>query len=241
MQEVVDKGIDKAVEGLDKTKDVVVRAHSNLPVRMWIGIGALIGAVVLGLAAAYLHRDFGKRNIEYMPDMAYSPAWKAQTMQPGAKDNPNVPHAIREWGTADLPPPDGTVYRGQRNLLMMGIRPGPEGLEQARGLENPYADATGAEREALLRRGQRLFLMNCEACHNVDGAGDAKVTQFGLGAPAINDSVVRDKYTDGELFHIISWGINTMAQHGTHVEFDDRWKVILYLRSLQGGEPGDGN
>jgi mono/diheme cytochrome c family protein len=236
MQEAVDKGIDKAVEGLDKTKDVVVRAHSNLPVRIWIGLAALIGAVVLGCVVAYLQRDFGKRNIEYMPDMAYSRAWKAQTMKPGAQENPNLPHAIREWGTADLPPPDGTIYRGQQNLLLMGIRPGAEGLERARGLENPYAEAPDEEREALLRRGQRLFVMNCQACHNVDGAGDAKVTQFGVGAPAINDAVVRDKYTDGELFHIISWGINTMPQHATHVNFDDRWKVILYLRSLQEGK-----
>jgi mono/diheme cytochrome c family protein len=232
MQEKVDKLLDKPVEALESGRNLALRADRELPVRVWIGFGALIAAVVLGGASAYLLRDFSQRNLEYMPDMAYSPAWKSQTTHPRARGGEVLPERIAVWGTADLPPPEGTIYRGQRRL---GIAPGAEGLEQSRSLVNPYADLTGNEREAVLRRGQQLFVMNCQACHNVNGAGDAPVTRFGIGAPQINDAITRDKYTDGELVHIITWGINTMPAHSSHVDLDDRWKVVLYLRSLQEG------
>jgi mono/diheme cytochrome c family protein len=232
MKEVVDKAIDKGVEALETARKTAESAEKHLSVRMWSGIGALIGALLIGLVAAYLLRDYSVRNLEFMPDMAYSKAWKSQTTHPYARDGAVVPPAIAEWGTADMAPPPGTIYRGQKTL---SIGAGDAGREEARGLINPFADLTCPEREAVLQRGKRLFAMNCESCHNVEGAGNARVVRYGVAAPAINDTVVRDKFTDGELFHIITHGINSMAAHASHVEYDDRWKVVLYLRSLQEG------
>lgn len=235
MQQVFDKIIDTKIAALDKTREIVLKHDKKQPTRLWLGAGALLGAIVAGLIAGYLQRDFSQRNIEYMPDMAYSKAWVSQQPHhyPEWLNNAPLPAYIAEWRTADMPPPDGTLYRGQKTLA---IRAGTEGLEEAAGLSNPYAGLEGAELEAVRKRGGRLFIKNCQGCHGVDGIGGAPVTLYGVGAPAIDTATIRDKHKDGQLFHIITYGFNTMPAHASHVNYDDRWKVIMYLRSLQEGK-----
>jgi mono/diheme cytochrome c family protein len=233
MQKVFDKVVDAQVEALEKSRAFVVKHEKRQPTRVWIGLGALLGATLAGVVAGYLLRDFGKRNIEYIPDMAYSKAWESQQPHhyPEWEDRDALPNPLFNWGTADMAPPDGTVYRGQ---VALDIPAGPEGLEQAKTMRNPYAGSSGAERDEVLARGKRLFTMNCQGCHGVDGIGDAPVTKYGVGAPAINGQL-RTPLTDGQIFHIITYGYNTMPAHASHVEYDDRWKVITYLRHLQEG------
>ena len=43
---------------------------------------------------------------------------------------------------------------------------------------------------------------------------------------------------DGQVFHIISRGQGIMPSHAAQVLPDDRWRVILYLRQLQGAQQG---
>ncbi|MBK8207907.1 MAG: c-type cytochrome [Planctomycetes bacterium] len=234
MQKAFDKVVDVHVQAVNVAHDFVARNEKKQPARIWIGIGALIGAIVSGLVAGYVLRDFNKRNFEYMPDMAYSKAWESQQMHHYPEwNNARLPNPIEQWGTADMPPPDGTYYRGQQWL---DIPAGEAGRVQSRTLANPYTGKTGAEREALLARGKRLFTMNCQGCHGVDGVGNAPVTKFGIGAPTIDNAAVRDRLTDGEIFHTITHGFNTMPAHASHVDYDDRWKIIVYLRSLQEGK-----
>jgi mono/diheme cytochrome c family protein len=234
MQQAFDKIVDANVKALEKTRDFVITHERRQPVRVWIGMGALIGATIAGIIAGYLQRDFSKRNIEYMPDMAYSKAWESQQPHHYPEwDKGDLPNPIYQWGTADMPPPEGTVYVGQQTLE---IPAGAEGLDAAKSLPNKYRNATGAEREAILKRGQRLFKMNCQGCHGVDGIGDAPVTKYGVGAPAIAGAL-RQPFTDGQIFYIITYGYNTMPAHASHVDYDDRWKVITYLRELQGSRP----
>lgn len=225
IDKVLNGGIDVAVKQLDKAKDVAVALHTKVSARYWIGMGALIGALVAGGMAAYLQRDFGKRNIEYepIPDMSRSKAAESQEVFVDADGN--SPFAD---GRTDREPAEGTVYRGQKFYTL-----GAGEMAKAKGMANPLASATSAEREAAVARGKEVFLHICQACHGVDGVGNAPVVPYGMPAPKIADKAVRDKYTDGELFHIITHGINNMPAHATHVKIDDRWKVIQYLRKLQ--------
>ncbi|MBX3474932.1 MAG: cytochrome c [Planctomycetes bacterium] len=227
IDKVLNGGIDVAVKHLDKCKDKVVALHTRVGARYWIGMGALIGAVLAGLVAGYLQRDFGKRNLEYqpIPDMSISKAAESQMVF--ADVDGNSPFAD---GRTDREPPEGTVYRGQKFYTLAAGE-----MEKSRPLVNPLRSGTAAEREAAMARGKDLFRFNCQGCHGVDGVGNAPVVQYGVPAPKIADNVVRDRYTDGELFHIITYGIRTMPPHASHVKHDDRWKLILYLRKLQGG------
>lgn len=242
LEKILNAPIDIAAAKLDAGRAFIERHDRKQPARLWIGIGALLGAIVAGVLAGYLQRDFGKRNLEYFPDMAYSKAWESQLKNDyfaeyDREDQP-IPQYIRDWGTAEMPPPPGTVYRGQRSLEL-----GKDKLMDpaTTGMLNPVAlrDLVGdraSERDKVLARGKVLFRQNCQACHGVDGIGGAPVTDFGIGAPAINTGVVRDRWKDGQLFNIISNGYNTMPAHASHVEYDERWKLITYLRSLQEGK-----
>ncbi|MCA8946639.1 MAG: cytochrome c [Planctomycetes bacterium] len=230
--------IDQQVRMADKTKDILVEAHETYPARAWIGLGALLGAIGCALVAGYLLRDYGERNIEYMPDMGYSEAWESQLKndyrEDYAKYTPELPPYVAAWGTAEMPPPPGTIYRGQQKL---DIPSGDEGRAQAgRELTNPYANASGKDLDEVLKRGKALFRMNCQGCHGVDGVGNAPVTKYGIGAPQLANQTVSQKYRDGEFFHIITYGINTMPAHANRVNYDDRWIVIRYLRELQKGK-----
>lgn len=229
IDKVLNKGIDVAAGQLERAKDVAIALHKRVPARFWIATGALIGAIVAGCIAGYLQRDFGQRNLEYQPwpDMSISRAAESQMLFEDSDGNSPLPrHAT------DLAPPEGTVYRGQRFYDLKATQ-----YDEAKARTSPYAGATGKDRDAYLARGKEVFHWVCQSCHGFDGVGSAPVTQFGVPAPKIADKTVHDKYTDGDIFHIITFGSKNgnMAPHAVHVKLDDRWKVILYLRKLQEG------
>jgi hypothetical protein len=41
------------------------------------------------------------------------------------------------------------------------------------------------------------------------------------------------KLKDGEIYHTITLGIRSMGAHGSQIGPDDRWKLVLYIRTLQ--------
>ncbi|MCA8916049.1 MAG: cytochrome c [Planctomycetes bacterium] len=238
IDKILNKAIDIQAAQLDKAKDIAVRAHSTYGARAWIGGGVLAGAIVCAAAAAFLLRDYSKRNFEYMPDMGYSEAWESQVKNDYRNDyadyTPDLPPHIAEWGTAEMAPPDGTIYRGQRTL---DIPAGDDGRARAgRELLNPFDTVSKEEKQEVLARGKNLFRFKCQACHGVDGVGFAPVTKYGIGAPTINGATTRDKWKDGELFHIVTYGFNTMPSYANQLEYNDRWKLISYLRELQKGK-----
>ena len=38
---------------------------------------------------------------------------------------------------------------------------------------------------------------------------------------------------DGEIYHSITLGFGSMGAHGSQIRPDDRWNLVLYIRSLQ--------
>jgi len=228
IDKVLNKGIDVAAAQLDRCKDIAVALHKRAPSRYWIATGALIGAIVAGCLAGYLQRDFGKRNLEYepIPDMSKSVAAESQYVY-GRGEGEDFTSPLPR-GATDLVPPDGTVYRGQQFYSLRG-----DEMEKSKTLVNPYAGLSGEKRDEVLARGKELFRWTCQGCHGVDGVGSAPVTHYGVPAPKIADKVIQDRYTDGEIFHIITYGIRNMKPHASHVKPDDRWKLVTYLRKLQ--------
>jgi hypothetical protein len=43
---------------------------------------------------------------------------------------------------------------------------------------------------------------------------------------------------DGQLFHVVTYGQGNMPAHAAQLSQDDRWQVILHLRSLQQAAKG---
>ena len=105
-------------------------------------------------------------------------------------------------------------------------------IKKAASLTNPFLpDSTN------LSRGKVVYQNICLNCHGsgADGKGHLFTSGKYLFPPANLLAQKTSDRTDGEIFHIITVGFGIMEPHGLIVRPDDRWKVVLYLRSLQNG------
>lgn len=142
-------------------------------------------------------------NVIYMPDMVYSPAFKAQK-------------AFMH------PPVEGTVPRGFTPY------PYPNDPEMAgRELKNPLKSTP-----SVLARGQAVFNVYCIACHGSVGEGNGTIVPRFPMPPSLQSEKIQ-KASDGSIFHVISRGQNLMPSYASQISTGDRWAVIHYVRALQ--------
>jgi mono/diheme cytochrome c family protein len=88
--------------------------------------------------------------------------------------------------------------------------------------------------EGLLKRGQERFNIYCSPCHGREADGNGITKKLGLMTTVANLQDPRIvKFTDGEIFWVITNGRNTMGAYGPNVPVEDRWAIISYLRALQ--------
>ncbi len=185
----------------------------------------LVLLVGLFLAAAvFFRRDYREPNFENLPaDMVRSPAPRA-----GAVTNA-FPEAFAD-GLVERVPPAGTIARG---LVPYDYPATPEGQKQAgEELVNPVE----ATPEALAR-GVTVFATWCACCHGAAGQGDGPVAKRGFPPPPPLTRPESKALKDGALFHQITYGGKNMPGHAGQVDRDDRWKAILFVRSLQARPP----
>ena len=87
--------------------------------------------------------------------------------------------------------------------------------------------------EALLERGRQRYVIYCQPCH--DARGDGKGILFQRGnvptASFHQDKIL--KYTDGQIFDVITNGTGLMAAYRWPIPPADRWAIVAYVRGLQ--------
>lgn len=89
--------------------------------------------------------------------------------------------------------------------------------------------------ERSLREGHKLYEINCSVCHGDRGAADGPVTKFGLPVlPIGTGTKAATQFSDGVIFGIIRNGRGLMPSYN-RIEEHERWDLINYLRSIQGG------
>jgi mono/diheme cytochrome c family protein len=184
----------------------------------WRVLNFVLFLAFVGSLGAHLFgsRDLRRPNVEVMPEMAYSPAYDSFA------PNPNFP----DGKTFQAPAP-GTIPRGRMPLHYGSgfedvLRAGDE-------LHNPFSADDAAARE----RGAFIYANYCRMCHGPAGKGDGPLVQRGIPLPAslLAEKAVQER--DGELFYIVSFGQRNMPSHAAQLTREDRWKVILHVRSLQ--------
>ncbi len=87
----------------------------------------------------------------------------------------------------------------------------------------------------LLERGQDRFQIYCAPCHGSAGDGNGVIMTGGYGfvpAPTYHSDRIRE-IEDGHIFNVISNGYNSMPAYGYHVDPEDRWAIVAYIRALQ--------
>ena len=167
--------------------------------------------VALALVAGCSHRK-SEPALEYMPNMAYSPAVKAQNEDP-----------LRPGMSAMRPPVPGTVPRGF-TPYRYGVE---DSLAAQRDLVNPLPRTAD-----VLGRGERVFMTYCVVCHGPKGDGQGYIVpKFPMPPSLLSQKV--SGWPDGRIYHVITRGQNLMPNYASQIQPEDRWAVIHYVRALE--------
>ena len=175
----------------------------------------LLALFLLSMIANFTVRpDPATPNIEILPDMAHSVAYASFS-----------PNPILPDGKTMQPPVPGTLARGFEPLHYQAT-PG-DALRAAAELKNPLDPQKARERGAV------VYQNFCTPCHGGALRGDGAVALHGYPAPPNLLGEKSMKLAEGQMFHILTFGQNNMASYAAQIDREDRWRVILYVRSLQ--------
>lgn len=178
--------------------------------------------LVFWLANLYAcNRDRNNPGWDYFPDMFYSTAYETNSKNPNFEDGLTMRTPVPGTIPRDFTPFEYTNDAESR------VRAGKE-------LLNPIMPTP----ETLLR-GKLVYTTFCVGCHGISGEGDGHLFTSGLYPlkPLSISGNNAAKLKDGEIFHTITLGIRSMGAHGSQIRPEDRWKLVLYIRKLQGEEP----
>jgi len=189
------------------------------------GFLALAGAMA-GCGGAH-GNDPGE---SYMPDMYYSRAYETYSYNnvEGERDS-LAARGIRYNGM----PVNGTVARGESLPYHFGAD--SAGLQAAQGLRNPFDSNAKGAAGGSMKEAERLYLINCGICHGTALDGNGPIVASGAYPavpPALKDGKVAG-YTEGHLYHVITFGKGSMGSYASQLTPEQRWWVIKYIRSKQ--------
>jgi mono/diheme cytochrome c family protein len=171
-----------------------------------------------GLSVLISSCDYGRNTTgwQYFDDMAKSPAYETYSPNPNFAD-----------GKTMQPPVEGTI---PREMIPYPYQKTDEDrLMAAKTLVNPVE--VTAE---TLERGKRMYEVYCMICHGPQGDGKGSLYTSGKYTypPA---SLLSDKMmgaSDGDFYHVITAGHGIMAEHGSMIRPDDRWKITHYVKNV---------
>jgi mono/diheme cytochrome c family protein len=160
---------------------------------------------------------------EFMPDMYRSASYETNSSNPLFKDS-----------MTERQPVEGTIARGDALYSDIDRMPyaypnNNDGYEAAgKELHNPLEKIN-----ANMTEGKRLYENYCTHCHGATGQGDGLVVQHnGPKPPAYNSEQLKD-LPEGKMFHTIEYGKNMMGSHASQLLASQRWKIIMYVQTLQ--------
>ncbi|MBS1602680.1 MAG: cytochrome c [Bacteroidetes bacterium] len=99
--------------------------------------------------------------------------------------------------------------------------------KDAQSIKNPLVSSPQALAEA-----KTLYTANCGPCHGEKGKGDGPAAQGLNPKPADHTSAIVQNESDGSLFWKLSEGHNPMPAYNKVFTDQQRWELILYIRSL---------
>lgn len=168
----------------------------------------------------------------YMPDMYYSRAYEAYGYNNVEGEYDTLKNRNINYNGL---PVAGTVAIGD-NLPYRFTGDDSAQMRQAEALRNPLD--TVALTKGYLREAERMYLINCGACHGQNLDGNGPLYNNGNGAyPAVPKNLMADDakaMTDGHYYWVITNGIRSMGAYASQLTPEQRWWVIKYIRSKQG-------
>jgi mono/diheme cytochrome c family protein len=182
--------------------------------RGWLNPGLSLVLLALLVLSITARRQPTVPNVEFLPEMVRTTRFNAYTENPYFAD-----------GKTLQSPAPGTIARGQMPLNY--TRTDQDALRAGRELANPFT----LEEGDAMARGETVYRHFCLPCHGATGAGDGPVVRRGYPAPPPPNPAVH--LSDGQMFHIVTYGKGNMAGYAAQISREDRWRVILFVRSVQ--------
>ncbi len=193
-------------------------------------IATFIIAVIAAASCNKVRRTPGRT---YMPDMTYSRAYESYASTDALK-NEGVFYNAR--------PVEGTMARGDEMPFPIAQdKPG----DTANYFASRQVKSLLSKDSIDMTEAERLFLVNCGICHGSKLDGNGPLYNGGNGPfPAKPATLVGDaKYEsmpEGQMFYSVTYGKNMMGSYASQLSTRQRWMVIAYIKSKQGGAAGTG-
>lgn len=176
---------------------------------------ALYKTTLLVLVAIAFTACFNERqpNYQYMPNM-YEP----------------VPYET--YGEVDAFPNNKEGQIPAKGSIPRGFSPyeyenTTEGYNLAKAnLTSPLDTA-----KVDLPRAGQLYTIYCAICHGDkgDGKGNLVKREKFLGVPNYKDRDI----TKGSIYHVVTYGLNSMGSHANQLSQEERWQVAEYVLKLR--------
>lgn len=177
---------------------------------------------------------------EYMPDMYRSQAIEAYVDYGMVKDDETSEAALVRKNTLSARKPAvGSIpfnsSEAKAKLFMpYAFENTTEGYEASAA--NPIPAVFLEDVDGNVKEGKRLYNIMCQHCHGMKGQGDGDVVEVGgFNPPSPYDGAYKSR-TLGKIFHVITYGKGAMGSHSSQLNKEERWKVAMYVRTLQHGD-----
>lgn len=135
-------------------------------------------------------------------------------------------HDVFKCGVEAQIPAKGSIKRG---FVPYEIPNTPEGYALAKASLKSPLDSLSLNPE----KGKELYNIYCAICHGEkgDGKGNLVVKEKFLGVPNYKDREI----TEGSIFHVVTYGLNSMGSHANQLSQQERWQVADYVLKLKAG------
>ena len=176
-------------------------------------------AFVLGIVVSFSScKDNLKPNYQYMPNMYESVAYETYS----ESDAFNSPTGLK--GKEGQLPAEGSIKRG---FVPYGIPNTTEGYDFSKTITTSPLDGKAVD----MKKAEELYGIYCAICHGETGNGMGKLVKQEklLGVPSYKDRQV----TVGSIFHVQTYGLNSMGSYANQLSQQERWMIAAYVLELK--------
>jgi mono/diheme cytochrome c family protein len=175
--------------------------------------------LLIGIALFFTScRDNANPNYQYMPNMYESVGYETYAESDAFKS----PTGLK--GKEGQLLPAGVIKRGYVPYDYPNTN---EGYEAAKAsLKSPLDSLSNNTEKA-----KELYEIYCAICHGTTGNGKGKLVEREkiLGVPSYKDRVINQ----GSIFHVLTYGINSMGSYANQLDTNERWMVASYVMELK--------
>ena len=122
-------------------------------------------------------------------------------------------------------PAVGSLKRG---FVPYALPNSNEGYEASKLVMTSPLDSTKVD----IEKTKELYVVYCAICHGEKGNGKGYLVEREkiLGVPSYADRAV----TVGSVYHVMTYGLNSMGAYSNQLDQKERWMVAQYVMKLKG-------